>query len=79
MSREDEQIDCGNGVILHVRHKESPTSPDFWVTIYFPHVLYFRSIADAEGYTRKHHAQILQMTQNRIKGWISIIGKTFET
>lgn len=79
MSRKDEQIDCGNGVTLHVRHNESPEKPDFWVTVYFPLKLYFRSLADAESYARNNHAYILKMTQNSVKGWMSIIGKTFET
>ena len=78
MSREDEQIDCGNGVSLHVRHNESPEKPDFWVTVYFPLKLYFRTVKDAEGYCKTHHADIVRLTP-KVPGWMSIIGKTFET
>jgi hypothetical protein len=78
---EDEQIDCGNGVTLHVRHKESPENPDLWVTVYFPRLLYFRTLVDAEAYVKANSTEIFQMTQGYYysQGWISISGRTFET
>lgn len=79
MPRENETIDCGNGVLLYVKWEDSPENPDFWELKYLLPTKYFRTPADAETYMKSHRDEILDKTRFTSPGVVILVGRKFET